>query len=168
MDDKSFRLWAETNEADTPGNSWGTLASEYHHGTGSPIGDCVDLVIVHYLRCGVVHPLTAIFELGLTPGPKVLKFLAHMLEPSTGTEDKVPYQFDVKRRSGKAGDVSDPTTDVRDWLIYENAVRFGATQRGHRNRAVEEARMLFDPDHRPSFETALKAYKKWSRKSLGK
>ena len=168
MDDKSFRLWAETDEAGTPGNPWGILACEYHHGTGSPIGDCVDLVIVHYLRSGVVHPLTAIFELGLAPSPRVLKFLARMLEPSIGTEEKVPYQLDVKRRSGNAGDVSDPSTAVRDWLIYRNAVCRGATRRGYRNRAVEAARNLLEPDHRPSFDTALKAYKKHRKRSLGK
>ena len=54
MDDKSFRLWAEIDESGTPGNPWGILAYECHHGTGTPIGDCVDLVIVHYLRSGVV------------------------------------------------------------------------------------------------------------------
>ncbi len=168
MDDKSFRLWAEIDEAGTPGNPWGILACEYHHGTGTPIGDCVDLVVVHYLRLGDVDPLTAILELGLAPGSKALRVLAQMLEPSTGTEVQVPYRLDVKRRSGDAGDLSDPSTAVRDWLIYKQAVRLGATQRAHRDRAVEEARNLFEPDNRPSFDTALKAYKKHRKRSLGK
>ncbi len=168
MDDKSFRLWAEIDETGRPGNPWGILARDYHRGTGSPIGDCVDLVIVYYLRSGVVHPLTAIFELGLSPGPRVLKFLVQMLEPSTGTEEKVPYQLDVKRRSGNAGAVSDPTIAVRDRLIYDSAVRLGAARRGNRDRAVEAARNIFGPDHRPSFDTALKAYKKHRKRSSGK
>ena len=168
MDDESFRLWAEIDEAGTPGNPWGLLAYEYHHGTGSPISDCVDRLVVHYLRSGIVHPLTALLELGLAPSPKVLKFLAQMLEPSTGTEEQVPYQLDVKRRSGHAGDISDPSTAVRDSLIYHHAVRLGATRRGYRDRAVDEARNLIDPDHRPSFDTALKAYKKHRKRSLGK
>ncbi len=168
MDDKSFRLWAEIDESGTPGNPWGIMAWEFHHETGKLIGDCVDNVIVHYLQLGKVHPLTAIFELGLTPSPKVSQFLAQMLEPSTGTEKQVPYKFDVKRRSGKAGEFSDPSTAIRDWLIYKQAVRLGATRRGYRDRAVEAARNIFEPDHRPSFDTALKAYKKHRKRSSGK
>jgi len=168
MDDKSFHLWAENDETGTPGNPWGIMAWEFHQVTGNLIGDCVDNVIVHYLRLGKVHPLTAIFELGLTPSPKVSKFLAEMLDPSTSTEEQVPYKFDIKRRSGKAGDFSDPSTAIRDLLLYREAIRLGAKKRGYRDRAVDEARNLFEPDCRPGFETALKAYKKYHKICLGK
>ena len=50
MDDKSFHLWAEIDEAGKAGNPWGIMALEFHQVTEKPIEECVDNVIVHYLR----------------------------------------------------------------------------------------------------------------------
>jgi len=164
MDEDTFRQWADMDEAGDPGNPWGILADKCHRETNTPIERCIDVVVLHYLRSGQLGPLTSLFELGAAPGPSVLKCLAVMLEPVEGTEVQLPYSFELKRRDGKPGKYQDPFVDLRDRLIHMNAVKKGASKHGYRDRAVDEALALIDQEHRPGFETGLKAYKKYSGK----
>ncbi len=164
MDEEIFRRWAEIDETSVPGNPWGIMADIYHQETKAPIGKCVDVVVLHYLRFGNVQPLTSLLALGIAPGPNVLKCLAMMLEPVEGTEARLPYSLVPKRRDGAPGDYSDPSVDLRDRLIHLNALKKGAAKHGYRDRALEKVLGLFDEEHCPRFDTALKAYKKHSGK----
>jgi len=73
---------------DTP---WGQEAEHASRELGRHINTCRDAVIVHYLSAGDTRPLAALLTLGEAPGPKLLKYLASMLQPADGTEEEVPF-----------------------------------------------------------------------------
>ncbi len=105
---------------DTP---WGQEAVYVHRTRGSPLSACRDAVILRYLIAGDTRPLAALLTLGVAPHPIVLRHLSAMLQPSDGTEDKVPFRLNVKDRLGRKGRRHDPEIGWRNFLLSENVER---------------------------------------------
>nr|ADI18630.1 hypothetical protein [uncultured Rhodospirillales bacterium HF4000_24M03] len=85
------------------------------------LNEAIDLVIVNYLKAGDTSPLAYWFFEGHCPSPTILKYIACMLLPGSGSESHVPFKLISKSRSPTRGRPSKgPQQKLRDRLIFIN------------------------------------------------
>lgn len=101
-----------------PGEPWAIEATELHEATGKPLGDCINTVILDWLKAGDTRPLAAWLALGRAPATDTLHYLARMLHPQDRTEDDVPYRLIIVSRTGQRGARRDRVDDVRDRKLH--------------------------------------------------
>lgn len=84
---------------DLENTPWGAHAAHLVRQEGLSFSEARDVVILHYLHLsGDIEPLKALFSLGESPGPKVLIYLANMMNDLPDL--KMSFALVVESRDG--------------------------------------------------------------------
>ena len=144
---------------------WVQEATYISEDTGKPFDTARDYVILRYLvTAGDIRPLAGLMQSGEAPGPKVLKYLAAMMGPSSAIDHHValPYILKVKGQGGKK--VTDGELPWRDGLLsklMEQKIAEGAKYADASGDIAAELDNIIDQ------ETIRKAYDRHHPKEKG-
>ncbi|MEQ8710233.1 MAG: hypothetical protein RIC36_14675 [Rhodospirillales bacterium] len=135
---------------DTESTPWGIEASLFARQKRISFEEARDAVIARYLdQCGDMRPLQALFMEGISPGPKVLKYLAKMIDG----DSKGPCRFALTVRGLNGSKRSDGELHLRN-LLVANHIR----QRIEKGEKYDAAVMEEAEAIEISFEHARKIY----------